>query len=79
MKWSKWGKQEARARGIGHFNDCRPSCAEGTMHNYRVAVRLHRDVKVNGNPRFSRLTWRFVNRPDGKRRTIPLLLKPYSP
>ncbi len=76
MRWSSWRAHEALARGIGRFNDCRPTCAEGTMHNYPVRVRLHRDVRVNGHPRFSRLTWRFTDGPDGKQWTIPLLLKP---
>jgi hypothetical protein len=78
LDWSSWGRHEARARGIARVNDCRPSCAEGTLHNYKATVRLHRDVKVNGHWRFLRMTIRFQSgRLEGERTTLRLPRKPY--
>jgi hypothetical protein len=78
LTWSSWRAHEARARGILRANDCRPSCADGTFHRYGVSLRLHRDVRVNGHPRFLRVTYLFLNGPyAGERYTLPLPRKPY--
>jgi hypothetical protein len=78
LTWSSWGVHEARARGIVRINDCRPDCADGTSHRYRVKLRLHRDVIVNGHPRFVRVTYLILDGPyAGNRWTLPLPRKPY--
>jgi hypothetical protein len=59
-------------------NDCNPSCAEGTSHRYDAAVRLHRVVRVNGRPRFVRMTARYLEGPyQGYKFTLDLPRKPF--
>lgn len=38
LRWIGWGSPVAAALGTGYANDCKPYCAAGTMHNYRVVV-----------------------------------------
>jgi hypothetical protein len=75
LHWSSWALHEARARGVMRYNDCKPTCASGTDHYYKITVRLHRDVLVGSHPRFSMVSWRFVNRVNRPRQTISLLLR----
>ncbi|MGW2741136.1 hypothetical protein [Streptomyces sp. NPDC001450] len=42
LHWSQWGSQGATAEGLNAVNDCKPYCAAGTFHSYRVTVRLDR-------------------------------------
>jgi hypothetical protein len=78
LRWSSWGAHDARARGVVRLNDCVPDCAEGTSHRYGVRLRLHRDVIVNGHPRFVRVTYLILDGPyAGNRWTLPLPRKPY--
>lgn len=54
--YGSWGPNQAWGHGRLHRNDCKPSCAEGTMRAYRATFRLHRVVETDdyGNL-FSRL------------------------
>jgi hypothetical protein len=85
ISWTYWGTAEADGIGVGYMNDCKPYCAAGHFHTYRLSVRLSRPVVcVNGRREFSRIAWRFtgtkpahVARADGE--TLPcsfLKLKP---
>jgi len=76
LAWSRWGAHAAR--GIVRVNNCKPSCAEGTSHRYKAKVRLHRVVKVNGHPRFVRVTLRILEGPYRGKNTLPLPRKPYN-
>jgi hypothetical protein len=40
LNWSTWHRLRAEARGVYHFNDCRPSCAGGTFHTRRGTLLL---------------------------------------
>ena len=40
LHWSQWGRQAATAVGVNAVNDCKPYCAAGKFHSYRVTVRL---------------------------------------
>jgi hypothetical protein len=42
MRWPRWGGKVARGRGTARVNDCRPSCAGGTVHRRPVRVWLDR-------------------------------------
>jgi hypothetical protein len=42
MRWLRWGGKVARGRGTARVNDCRPSCAGGTIHRRPVRVWLDR-------------------------------------
>jgi hypothetical protein len=61
IAWSHWGNADAEGVGIGHQNDCKPYCAAGHFHTYRLSVRLSRPVTcVKGRREFSRIAWRFT-------------------
>jgi hypothetical protein len=79
LRWSSWGAHAARARGISRINDCNPSCADDTtFKHWGVTLRLHRVVRVNGHPRFVRVTYRFTDGPhQGYQNTLPLPRRPY--
>jgi hypothetical protein len=70
LRWSAWGATRAAATGIAHLNDCKPYCAAGHFHTYRIAVTLTRPQSCkNGSREFTRMTWRFtVARPPGQTR-----------
>jgi hypothetical protein len=40
LRWGRWLTRYARARGVFHFNDCDPNCAEGTFHKRRGKLHL---------------------------------------
>jgi hypothetical protein len=40
MRWSSYSRTRATGRGMGHVNDCQPTCAGGRFHRVRVRVRL---------------------------------------
>jgi hypothetical protein len=58
--WTRWDARRAAGTGTGHLNDCRPDCARGHFHAYRVAVSLSAPVVCAGLNEFARIGWRFV-------------------
>ena len=69
IRWTRWTAHSAAGTGTGHLNDCRPDCADGHFHAYRVAVTLSAPLRCAGLNEFSRLGWRFVAAaPPGSRR-----------
>ena len=60
IRWTRWTAHSAAGTGTGHLNDCRPDCADGHFHAYRVAVTLSAPLRCAGLNEFSRLGWRFV-------------------
>lgn len=40
LKWKGWGKPDAVATGTAHVDDCKPDCASGSYHTYRVRYHL---------------------------------------
>lgn len=75
LSWRHWNRGRARATGTAHANDCKPACFDGTIHDYRVQVRLSRPHRCSSGPakgkhQYTRLKLRFPGkRPDGYRRT----------
>ena len=41
LMWSTWSFSAARGNGIFHLDNCLPSCATGTFHNYHVSVHFN--------------------------------------
>ena len=39
LRWRRWTRPTAFARGIARINDCMPDCADGAFHRARIAVR----------------------------------------
>ena len=67
LRWTSWGAT-AQARGTAHANDCKPYCAAGHFHTYRVAVTLSRPKRCGGRVELTRVTWRFpAAKPAGPR------------
>lgn len=61
LRWSRWTQTDAYATGTAHENDCRPYCAAGHFHVYRVTVRLFRPAACAGGRReFTRFAYAFV-------------------
>lgn len=43
LKWYRWGTKSARGRTrYAYQNDCKPFCANGTLHRYRLRLVLKR-------------------------------------
>ncbi len=62
LGWTRWDASGAEGAGVGHQNDCKPYCAAGHFHTYRVALKLG-GVAVCGSrrePQFTRLSWTFA-------------------
>ncbi len=51
LHWHHWGNGRARGHGKLRFNDCDPSCVEGTFHTYAVKAGLldARKTRCNGS------------------------------
>src|SRR5581483_7409403 len=39
LVWPSWTQRHALGSGLNVVNDCNPSCAQGTVHAFRVRVR----------------------------------------
>ncbi|MGW1587698.1 hypothetical protein [Streptomyces sp. NPDC002386] len=69
LHWTKWGSRAAVAEGLNAVNDCKPYCAAGKFHSYRVTVRLDSPAPWQKHPgvqRFSRITLTYEGaRPAG--------------
>jgi hypothetical protein len=40
LSWTGWGEPVATATGVVHYNDCEPSCAQGSVFDYPVEFRV---------------------------------------
>ncbi|MFF7048088.1 hypothetical protein ACFY94_06895 [Streptomyces griseorubiginosus] len=59
LHWTRWDARGARAEGVNWVNDCKPYCAAGHFHAYRVTVRLDRSRPWKKQPQvshYSRIT-----------------------
>jgi hypothetical protein len=59
VRWRSYNGAIARARALGHVNDCDPDCADGHFVSHRMALRLSRPRKICGRYVYSRvrITW----------------------
>lgn len=53
LTWTTWKSELAKASGTEVKNDCKPSCANGTLHRKSVHVLLDR---VDASKHFTRVT-----------------------
>ncbi|MFH8629241.1 hypothetical protein ACH4CC_05145 [Streptomyces lydicus] len=78
LRWSQWQPRSAVADGSDMVNDCRPFCAAGHFHRYRVHVRLDHPQARPGHPGqryYTRLTLSYPGqRPSGTPRVITVKL-----
>ncbi|MFF3504748.1 hypothetical protein [Streptomyces sp. NPDC003247] len=74
LKWDHWHARSARATGVNVVNDCKPYCAVGTFHSYRVVVRLDRPRPWAKDPqvqRWGRISLEYTGaRPEGFSRVM---------
>jgi len=64
LHWSSWTPEVASAYGTEWENDCKPSCAQGHIHNYPVVVMLWGSGTVQGHPgerRYTNVTLSYTN------------------
>lgn len=59
-RYGSWGDQEAWGSGRLHLNDCKPTCAGGTMRSYKATFRFHRVVETRHGPLFTRLGVTYI-------------------
>lgn len=61
LRWSTWGRDEARATGVARRNACVPDCRTGRLTSRRIAVRLYRARTCsNGRREFTRFTFTYL-------------------
>ncbi|GHI03859.1 hypothetical protein AQI88_08700 [Streptomyces cellostaticus] len=74
LHWSQWGPNAATAVGVNAVNDCKPYCAAGTFHSYRVTVRLDRPQPWKKDPDVQHYTRMILTyqgaRPDGFQQVV---------
>lgn len=59
LRWTSWTATSAVAAGIGHQNDCKPNCAAGHFHAYRISIRLSEAADCHRRTEFATVTWRW--------------------
>ena len=65
LHWTSWTPQLASAYGTNWENDCKPSCAQGHVHNYPVVAVLWGSATVKGHPgerRYTEATLSYTKR-----------------
>ena len=73
IHWSSWSTHSAKGRGVARVDTCDPSCAQGKVHHYRVALALSkpRTCKRFHKREFAHLKVRFTHRrPSGSSRSL---------
>jgi hypothetical protein len=60
LSWRRWDAYVAKGHGLFTANDCKPNCAEGTFHSYRVRVKLTRVWRTDGYRVFHRIGYEFT-------------------
>ena len=70
LHWTSWNAKSATATGIGHQNDCKPYCAAGHFHAYKISIRLSKVVTCHGRREFARIGWRWTE-PTPKLKGVP--------
>ncbi len=66
LKWKSWGGRTAVATGLAWVNDCKPYCAAGRFHSYRVLVRLDHPQPWKKHPQRQHYTRMVLVFPDGR-------------
>jgi len=56
LRWNGWGGSAATATGIARANDCKPYCAAGHFHSYRMTATADRLTACGKARYYARLT-----------------------
>lgn len=59
IAWTQWNARVARGTGFDQLNDCKPYCAAGKYHGYRVRIVQWRPRKLAHQLVFTRMTIYF--------------------
>ena len=57
LRWRRWGKPVARARGIARILTCSPNCGSGGAETTATTVKLSRIRERNGRLRYTCMSW----------------------
>ena len=61
LQWTGWGQTFAAAQGTMSINDCKPYCAAGHFHSYRVILIASGKQRCpNGSPAYKTVTYAFI-------------------
>jgi hypothetical protein len=63
VRWSSYDGPVARARAVGHVNDCNPNCAYGSFRKGRIRLRLSAPRRACGRYFYSHVLITWVHRP----------------
>ncbi|MFR9794875.1 hypothetical protein ACL02U_03080 [Streptomyces sp. MS06] len=66
LHWSRWDAGAAVGTGVNVVNDCKPYCAAGRFHSYRVEVRLDHPRQWKQKPNPQHYTLLTLTYPDGR-------------
>jgi hypothetical protein len=66
LHWTSWTPELASAYGTEWQNDCKPSCAQGHVHNYPVVAVLWGSATVTGHPGERRYTEATLSHTEGR-------------
>jgi hypothetical protein len=60
LRWIGFGAPTAAAVGTGYANDCKPYCAAGHFHDYRIVVVASAPKTCHGKLAYTTLTAAFI-------------------
>lgn len=74
LRWRSWTRTSATGRGTAKVNNCKPTCADGSIESFKAKLVASRPKTcANGKREFVRLTYSFPDeKPDGARRSETL-------
>ncbi len=63
LHWTGWGNAFAAGVGVASVNDCKPYCAAGHFHRYRIVLLASgRQRCPNGRDAYDRVTYAWIGR-----------------
>ena len=63
LQWTGWGNAFAAAVGTAEVNDCKPYCAAGHVHAFKIVLLAQgRQSCPDGRPAYARVTYAFIGR-----------------
>lgn len=63
LSWTGWGNAFAAATGIASVNDCKPDCADGHFHKYRIVLIANGQERCpSGQTAYARVTYAWIGR-----------------
>ncbi|MFF9275972.1 hypothetical protein [Streptomyces griseosporeus] len=71
LHWSRWDARAAVGEGVNMVNDCKPYCAAGRFHGYRVAVRLDKPLTWKKQPKLRQYTRMTLTFKDARPERLP--------